>query len=418
VILRYPPLCCGIVNEDKSEPAFIRLDSIDLLKCVEYKDISALIPSEYERDLEKILEHQHSQLWPDIHCRPGWRVVIVQSPVSARAEPVFEVIFAFHHALADGISGILFHRSMLEALNNPIETAKVTNHILHIPASISLSPPIEKSIKFKISWSFFLSELWREVKPRWLFPESSVPWTAAPCSAAHIRDYKSRVKILSIPSNLVPKILSVCREQNVTLTGFLHGLIVVSLATRVPTATSFTSETPFSLRHLTGKPQGDEMGVYVSALFARYSSDLILGIRGVQSDPVKEMEHIWALAREFQEAKLAELSRLPNDNFIGLLPYVKNLHRMFSSRIGKARGVTYTMSNIGTLRAEGEGNSWKIERVVFSQSGMGTGPAMAFNVASVTGGPLVVSVTWLEGVDENLIDALVKDVENGVRSIS
>ena len=49
---------------------------------------------------------------------------------------------------------------------------------------------------------------------------------------------------------------------------------------------------------------------------------------------------------------------------------------------------------------------------------MATGPAVDFNVASVAGGPLTISLSWLEGdIDESLVDEIIKDVERGLRSI-
>ena len=71
VILQHPALCCGIINEDKKDPAFIRLNSIDVSKCIEYRDLDVLTAEEYDQKLTEIIEHQHRQIWPHLNRQPG-----------------------------------------------------------------------------------------------------------------------------------------------------------------------------------------------------------------------------------------------------------------------------------------------------------------------------------------------------------
>lgn len=50
---------------------------------------------------------------------------------------------------------------------------------------------------------------------------------------------------------------------------------------------------------------------------------------------------------------------------------------------------------------------------------MATGPAVSLNVASVAGGPLVISASWLEGdIDDGLVDEIVKDIDRGLKCIA
>jgi hypothetical protein len=61
---------------------------------------------------------------------------------------------------------------------------------------------------------------------------------------------------------------------------------------------------------------------------------------------------------------------------------------------------------------------WGIERRVFSQPGMATGPAFAFNVASVVGGPLTISAAWLEGAaDDGLVLEVTRNMEHALKTI-
>lgn len=151
-----------IINEDKKGPAFIRLNSIDMSKCVEYRDLDVLKAEEYDQKLTEIIEHQHRQIWPHLNRQPGQEVIVVQSKTIDSSSIAFDAVFAFHHAIADGLSGMVFHRSMLKALGNPSENAHLKDHVVTIPDSICLKPAIERVVNFKVSWRFFLGVLWSE----------------------------------------------------------------------------------------------------------------------------------------------------------------------------------------------------------------------------------------------------------------
>ncbi|CZR55569.1 uncharacterized protein PAC_05457 [Phialocephala subalpina] len=416
VVLRHPALCCGIINEDKDDPAFIQLESIDLSSCIKYYKPD---PELTEEDgIVRVLEYQHRQLWPNLDSQPGWKVIIIPTKrLPGEKSPAFDAVFAFHHALADGLSGLVFHRSMLEALNESSLCSELSNHILKVPRPIELAPAVEQAVNFQISWIFFFKAIWNEFRPRWLFPDSAPPFTGAICLLDPIERYESRVKVIAIPSNLVESILAACREQKATVTGFLHGLILTSLATHVPEAASFSSVTPYSLRHLTGLSLNEGMGTQLSALSLKHSPEVLSRIRSAHT-PRELMGEIWDIARSFRKDMAAELAGLPNDNLIGMLPYVSSIHQMFQGRLGKPRSDTYEVSNIGTINNAVPGAKWRIDRTIFSQSGMGTGPSMSFNVASVAGGPLTISVTWLDGdSDSKLVELITKDLSYALRCI-
>lgn len=167
-------------------------------KRIEYQNLNALTPEEYEEALLRIVAHQHSQLWPNLDVEPGWKVIIVQNASKKSTGIAFDAMFAFHHAPADGLSGMAFHRSFLEALNEP-QALDLPNHCLKLPESIALPPAVEKVVDFKISWSFFLSKIWGEFGPKWLMPVSSLPWTATTCSSRSIESYRSRAVLITVP---------------------------------------------------------------------------------------------------------------------------------------------------------------------------------------------------------------------------
>jgi hypothetical protein len=371
------------------------------------------------KKLTEIIEHQHRQLWPHLGKQPGWKVIVVQSKNIDSSSTTFDVVFAFHYAIADGLSGMVFHRSMLKALGNPSENAGLKDHVVTIPDSTILKPAIEKVVNFKISWRFFLGGvLWSGMKPRWLFQDPAPPWTGSICAPLPIQNYVSRVKFITIQDQLVGNMLAACREQKSTFTGLLHGLIIASLTSHVPSVSGFIAITPYSLRNLTRLFNTDEMGVQVAALSSTFSSGTISAVQAAP-DSHHLTEEVWKIARTFRTQMSDEIFRMPNDSLIGLIPYVTDMHNFFTSRVGKPRSETYELSNAGALKNEVENEKWRIQRVIFTQSAMATGPGVDFNVASVAGGPLTICPSWLEGdIDESLVDELIKDVERGLRSIA
>jgi hypothetical protein len=415
VILRHRPLCCGIINEAKENPAFVRLESVDVSKCIEYRSLDPSTPEEYEQSLIGIIEHQHRQIWPDIHCQPPWKLIVIQNKALSSDGTVLDAIFAWHHAIADGLSGMVFHRSLQEALNDAA-SIKIVNHTIKIPESTNLFPPQEEIIKFKISWWFLLSAVWHKLRPKWLLPDSSPPWTAAPV-APTTEGYDPHVKLISVSSEHTISILAACREHKITLTSLLQALIASSLANRVPNANSFVSTTPSSPRHISGISSTSDIAVQVCSHSFTFTPDVLSAIRTSRT-PTQITGQIWEISKTFRRTLAAEIARLPVDNVAGLLPYAGSIHKMFLSKLGNPREDTFQVSNIGAFKNEVRDGQWRIERMFFTQCGL-AGSAFTFNSVSVVGGPLIISVTWSGGdIEDGLIGKIIGDVICALNSIA
>jgi hypothetical protein len=248
---------------------------------IEYKQVSGF---DYDRSLEKILQNQHSQRSRDLDSRPGWKLIIVLNGVPKSTKLVFDAIFAFHHAVGDGKSGLVFHNSVLEALDSSEELIKLEGRTLKTPKLVTFPLPIEKQLDFKTSWSFFFQKVWNwfDLTPSWM--KASSPWLSTPCLLKHVQNYRSRTKIISIDSDYLLRIIPACRKQRTTVTGLLHGIIVASLSSHVPEATSFSGGVPFSMRHLLKHPTRGEMGNYVSGLVIHYPSTTISALRSTKTN--------------------------------------------------------------------------------------------------------------------------------------
>lgn len=141
VVRRHPILSAIPVNEDTANPYFGRLSSIDLQRSIffatraeSYQPILSKEGSWEDEELDLILEIQHNINFKlDYGSQPFWRLIILQNSgtenkslsaqklVPERKVPLnesndFTACFVFHHALCDGISGLILHNALQDAL--------------------------------------------------------------------------------------------------------------------------------------------------------------------------------------------------------------------------------------------------------------------------------------------------------------
>ncbi len=271
-------------------------------------------------------------------------------------------------------------------------------------------------IKFKISWWFLLSAVWHKLRPKWLLPDSSPPWTAAPV-APSTEGYDPHVKLISISSEQIISILAACREQKTTLTGLLQVLSASSLAEHVPNATSFVSTTPSSPRHISGISPTSDIAVQVCSHSYTFTPAIVSAIRTSRT-PTQLTRQIWEMSKAFRTTLAAEIACLPVDNVAGLLPYAGSIHKMFLSKLGNPREDTFQVSNIGAFKNEVRDGEWRIERMFFTQCGL-AGSAFTLNSVTVVDGPLIISVTWSGGdVQDELMGTIIGDVRCALQSIA
>jgi hypothetical protein len=112
VVLMQPHLQVGITGEYSKNPAFVRLDTLDLHNHVHW------ITLDKSRDFQQLyFETMQSQIdfkYENLSIQPGWRVVIMHG---MRAESIV-VLYVWNHAHHDGSSGKIFHQQLLHYLND------------------------------------------------------------------------------------------------------------------------------------------------------------------------------------------------------------------------------------------------------------------------------------------------------------
>lgn len=413
-ILAHPILQVGIKGEETKDPYFVYLPSLDLSQIVRWETVHHA--TNRDDALQRILEKRHSTLWPNIGQQPGYEVIVLRSDsgVSSTKDEgaVVDIVFAWHHAMADGTSGAIFQRTLLDALNKPapLSSFSPSTHILTLNR-MELLPPQEALINFSVSWPFFFKTLWTTFAPSFLRPSAEKFWTGAPITSEKI---STRLRLFTFSPAITSAILAQTKKHSTTPTPLLHILVAQSLANRVPEAigAGFKSTTPISLRRLVPPSSNinpdTALANIITAADHTFPASTINKLRSNHTDE----EQIWALTAVLGAELKAKVASLPGDDMVGLLSWITDHHKRLLDKVGKPRETTWEISNVGAVDMAGSEGEWKVDRMVFSQSGSVAGLALNVNVVAVKGAELAVTLTWQKGIlEEDVVAGVAKDLE-------
>ncbi|EFQ31262.1 uncharacterized protein GLRG_06406 [Colletotrichum graminicola M1.001] len=413
VIMEQPFMRVGIVDEDKQAPYYVHVSRIDLTAQIQWYGPSH--PDAADAALCKHLSFQHDQLWPHVGQRPPWKIAII--PIETiQASPVqIEVVYSFHHAIGDGTSGSIFHKRLLDALSNPVTVAGLDANQLNLPEPPVLPRPQDQLVDGRISWSYFLWELWDAFGPSWLKTKPEiVPWTARAIDFS--MPYQTSVRILRVPAATAAGLLAASRAHSMTLTPLLHALVAASLSRHLPAseASSFNPSSAISLRRFvpasTGLDVDNQFSILVTSTDHLISESLTTNMRKPSDQTLEQA--IWDAAASVRKELRDRLVTLPHDDITAMLKYVSDFHEFFTVKDGSERGNSWEVSNLGAISGGAIEGGWKLTRAVFSQSAMTAGPGFAVNVAGIAGGEVTVTLTWNESsIDAALMESLATDLQ-------
>lgn len=479
VVVREPFLRVGIIDEDTAKPCFVQVPAIDLNNQVAFATIPAKTAAEFDELLARRLEDQHDILWPELAVRPPWKVVVIPRPNFDGEAAAIEVLFAHHHAIGDGTSGKIFHAKLLAALNTgstEAAQAPLQGDVIQSTEPPTLPEPQEKIVPFTISIPFLLTTLWNEICPTWFQSKpSAIPWHGSDIDIH--KPYRTNIRLVTISAPATARILAACRSNSTTLTPLLNALILASLARRLPAALAprFAIQTPIALRPYVSPSANfnakDSFHVLVTATGHEAGADLCAAIRkkadgasgadadadadapagsGTGSGSPNDRDDggstngdalLWDFATDMRQTLKHKTDDLPADDLMGLLAWVGDWHAWLRKRHGRPREWSWELSNVGVLDGGiGDGSSegvaetteegveqtqeaaaaaagpWSIARGVFTQSAMVVGPAVGVSVFGVVGGPVTISLSWLDGgVEAPLMDGLATDLAEWTR---
>jgi len=381
VVGGHPVLSAIPIDEAEDMAHWVRLPVVDLAAVL---DVRMGIDS--TEGLERLLEDEHNKRFIplDGHLAvPYWRLVLALGPEGETNITTFSLVFVFHHAVGDGLSGLAFHRALQAAIwklpfpvPEPVATA-VT------PPPTPLLPSLEELYKCPISTWYLLHALYRE----WL-PKRTPPglWTGAPITAP----LRTRIRLLRVPASTVAALNARCRTEKVSVTALIISLVAAAFFDVLPdSATKIIGTAPVSARRWTPPLLGldSAIGVWLTET---------PGLRHSRG------ENMWSAAsRTFAVLQHTVSSRGKNTG-TGLLAYISSYKKYFNSKLGSSRGATYEVSNLGRA-AEQRG-------LTFSQSACVAGAAIAVCVATADDG-MQLAWCWQEGVLEgSTVEEVLKRV--------
>jgi len=377
LVVRHPALGVHVVGEETADPYFVRLKSVNLNKIVRYEDA--------EIDLNEFLGQEHSTPFPiaiEGQPQPLWRIVVL--------ERTGQIAFIYHHVIADGTSGLSFHRSLLAALNKA-SLEEQPNSIADVPQDKAFFPSMEDHLHLTLSWKSYIHHQFPSLAPK---PNPPPPglWTGRP----HMFENnvcRTFARAVQVPWETLFAIRENCRKENVTLQPFLQIIVGQAIAEAVPEAGALQCAAAISLRRYLKDVGPDDLGVWISAWSEIYTRQELIEGEGETATP-------WDLVRRAKTLVDREINRGTKDVLLAFMKFDPDIRASLLAKPGKPRANTYSVTNVGLFDggAQDERDGFKGEDMVFSQSSHVQGSALQYQVVGTKGGSLSLCVTWQEGV--------------------
>ncbi|KAF7356371.1 hypothetical protein MVEN_00969500 [Mycena venus] len=358
VIQKHPILAVMLQDEGTNKPSFVKLEKIELPLVVEFSN---------ETDLESAMQRQLANRLDTTARLPLWRVEVFNDGT---------VIFAFHHCIGDALSGVIFHQTLLAALQDVVP-ADITLSVA-IPQSLSLLPPIEAVINLRPSLLTIISEVFSLFIPASWKPGYKA-WTANPVPKEVPKVYQPHVKIITFTTEEMAAFMTICRSHGATVTSAFYVLAAAVLSRLVP---------PNSSQYKT--------------------------LAAVVAVSLRDWPAAARYAVELQRQKTEAAKK------IGLIYLLfGNIAPFFKGMLGKKRDETFEISNVGRVpsaAATDAAERWRIERIVFAQSNLVTNAALKINVIGDPTGAVNVALTWGKtSIDGELVELFARQFQEGFR---
>ena len=406
-----------VKNKDTEKPSYESVTTVDLQDHISIIENDRISIRGETATLETVLPPVLDRTWPaDI---PPWRIVVL--PLASQPGSTVKrclIAFAFSHTLGDGMVGLAFHRTFLEAWQQQTTVTDENESFCVTPSVQSIPEPFDAPERLTISWGFLLGPLLAVLLPKFLAgflglraATSTVDagtWTGSPIFFDPAATQNSRVRLLDIEAPLVQQALQASRNHDAKLTATMHQFIVRALSKAIPgkDITNFVSGTAIDMRGSIGIP-AYTWGLFVSG---HYEVHPRIDDTPAQSTLTDEM---WAAASSMTKS-LAECGTRLHNQAIGLLRYAPSIRKWALGKIGSQRDSSYEVSNLLAFDGDaGDANLCKISKMIFVQPGNALSAPLVFNIISVKGGSLMCAISWQVGAlgvpveqEEGIVDEI------------
>ncbi|KAJ5266450.1 hypothetical protein N7478_009258 [Penicillium angulare] len=426
-VQKYPFLRVIVKDKETEKPSYhgrFKINLQDHISIIHSDDVGGgKEMAAFERILPPILDRP----WPA--NIPAWRILVL--PLEpARNSKVTRclIVFSFSHTLGDGIVGVTFHKTFLQAWRATTAADNEQAFMMNFPIE-DLPLPFDTPERLPISWSFLLGPLVAAWLPKFLAnmlglraSASTIDdgtWTGSRIFFDQASKTDTQLKLFEIEAPLLQKVIQSSRQHDAKFTATLHQMILRALSKGIQDSkvTNFVSGTAVDMRGSIGTP-GHTWGLFVSGHYEFHVRPTNEKLPALPSD-------MWAAASVMTKALAGCGSRL-QDQAVGLLRYAPSIMSWTKSKIGQIRDCSYELSNLLSFRDvdAGTSESINISKMIFSQPGNNTSGPLVFNIISVQGGNLVCAVSWQHGalglpIEEEfpLVDAICASIRSDFESL-
>ena len=439
VVLVQPHLQVGLIGENSKNPAFVRLNNLDIRNHVDWKSIDD--PSHFETLYLELMQLQLDSRYDHLSTRPGWRVIILHK-IGAE---FMQVLYVWNHPHHDGMSGKIFHQNLLRKLNENFGQNKELmfevsedsdNWILHLPDSSSKLPPNPEILTpWPMTPAFLIKTLWKELKQSSIFPPGKMHAHWAPIKSS---PFTTRFRSFMVDNDTLTKVVCACRPHQTTLTGLVQALVLVSMTCALEDMEGFASRTPYDLRQILPsntmqypwlKPR-ESMCNYVSVVDHVFNAELVTTIRSRMkaesidsSLPADLMDTVWSVAARVRRKIQARLDSGVRNDLIGIMKFVPDWRNQRQSEASKTRYLSWLVTNLGVLDrgiadTQEQEEGWSLRSAELVLSTEVSSAAISVSIVTVKGEQMCVTCSWQDCVvDSGLGERLAGDLQRWLNQI-
>lgn len=439
VLKRHPilfavPMCtyadeCSDISQDQSQSRayFEQLPQIDLRDVVALED-DADTPDATQSNHQTTFDKSHDSFLERIHNtpfetnKPLWRVIILRSvraESAEQSEAYLKVSFAYHHAIGDGLSGLVFLEDFIHALGEVLQSGQHQYEQIVAPCERELLPPmgsLRRSSKIVLSPE--QDQVKEAAKPNpgtlWLGQD---PVNRSPAT--------TRFTSYTFSPQFTKRLLSTMSSHTTSLTPFLQTLLAASIFHVVSQTYKYVfSFCSINLRPYIEKSLADVMGSFVAGCRIDFERGKFRNSTdGSRGDADSFGAEFWARVQQNKTDLLlavnksvkglstAESSPNAATDPSKMLNWMKNL-------VDAPRNASFDINNLGKFSCSVNGRI-KIGRVVFSASQSVIGSALKVNVITGPNGDMTIGFAWQKEIhDENTMQSIIDRFRHGIEQVA
>ncbi|KAJ7303518.1 alcohol acetyltransferase, partial [Mycena albidolilacea] len=368
-------------NEATGKVYLVRLPVVDLSRVVQFSA---------KDDLQEAYESQLSRGFETQKDLPLWRLEVLADNT---------VVFAVHHAVCDGTSLIVFLLSLLRALQNSASRDTDAPHLVQVPKTTVLLPPIERTTNVRPSLHTFCSTAYNALAPiSWTKARSAWTGPASPLTP----NLKTHVRILTLPAPQIAALCATARTHGATLTSTFY-VVAISVLSRLIARdperyTRIGAAVAISLRGVAGASD-DVICDYPSLFYTQ---------------PCVAPDFSWEQAKRV--AKVLQDQKRSGREAIGMLRWIFGQFVPYMrSHLGAKREAGFCISNVGRIQPPSAEGKWTIARTMFAQCDVVIGAALILNLTGDPTGALNMAFTWGDiPLEASFVEAFITGLQEGL----